>query len=199
MIKLLARMPLIVLLAFTITACGGGSSSIIDAIIDDGTDHSWKVGEKTYFAGDTNVHSVALGIDVLESTSFGFDREGNFSTSIVTMSFTDRGAGLYTIVSSFADLIDNQDQNPLGRFIFIAVKLISLQSSSDTTTYISFDDTGTVNVTSDSDNTLHFNIPSPINILRDSGDGFPELPFNILFTLIDIFEDLPLPSLPKPE
>ncbi len=198
MIKLLTRAPLMVLLAFMITACGGGSS-IVDAIVDDGSDHSWKVGEKTYYAGDTNVHSVALGIDVLESTSFGFDREGNFSTSIVTMSFTDRGAGVYTIVSSFADLIENQEQNPLGRFIFIAVKLISLQSSSDSTTYISFDDTGTVNVTSESDNNLHFNIPSPINILRDSGDGFPELPFNIFFTLIDIFEDLPLPSLPKPE
>lgn len=55
------------------------------------------------------------------------------------------------------------------------------------------DDSGFANITFDNDSNLVFNIPSPVNLIRNNGNSFPALPFNIHFTLVDIFEDLPLP------
>ncbi len=197
MIKLLTRAPLIVLLVFLITACGGGStSSIINAVIDANDDiidtlPRWNIGDMKFVAKSSKKNDL-LNYDVLTTTSLGINDDGEIVTSIVALSYKDRGPGVYTLVSSLEQLISRQTENPLGNFLLITASIINI--SNDSTTYES-DDSGFANVTLDSGD-LVFNIPSPVNLIRNNGDAFPELPFNILFTLIDIFEDLPLPSLP---
>ncbi len=214
MIKLLARMPLIVLLAFMIAACGGGSSiinaiadanddddsSIVNVIIDANDDiidtlPRWNIGDMQFVAKSSKKNNL-LNYDVLTTTSFGLNDDGEIVSSIVALSYKDKGPGVYTLVSSLEQLITRQTENPLGNFLLITASIINI--ANDSTTYES-DDSGFANVTLDNDSNLLFNIVSPVNLIKNSGDGFPELPFNILFTLIDIFEDLPLPSLPKPE
>jgi len=201
MIKLLARVPLMVLLAFTITACGGGStSSVINAVIDANDDvldtlPRWNIGDMQFIAKSSKKNNL-LNYDILTTTSFGLTDEGDVVTSIVALSYKDKGPGVYTLVSSLEQLLTRQTENPLGNFLLITASIINI--ANDSTTYES-DDTGFANVTFDNDSNLVFNILSPVSLIRNNGDAFPELPFNILFTLIDIFEDLPLPSLPKPE
>ena len=135
-----------------------------------------------------------LNYDVLTTTSLDLNDDGEIVTSIVALSYKDSGPGVYTLVSSLVKLITLQTENPLDNFLLITASIINI--ANDSATYES-DDSGFANVTLDNDSNLVFNIPSPVNLIRNNGDAFPELPFNILFTLIDIFEDLPLPSLPK--
>ncbi len=197
MIKLLTRAPLIVLLAFMITACGGGStSSIINAVIDANDDITdtlprWNIGDMEFIASSSKKNSLA-NYDVLTTTSLGLNDDGEIVSSIVALSYKDNGPGVYTLVSSLEQLLTRQTENPLGNFLLITASIINI--ANDSTTYGS-DDSGFANVTLDGGD-LVFNIPSPVNLIRGNGDAFPELPFNILFTLIDIFEDLPLPLLP---
>ena len=199
MIKLLTRAPLMVLLAFMITACGGGStSSIINAVIDANDDiidtlPRWTIGDRKFVASSSSKNSLD-SYDVLTTTSFGLNDDGEVTTSVVALSYKNNGPGVYTLVSSLEQLLTRQTDNPLGNFILITASIINL--SNDSTTYNS-DDSGFANVTLDGGD-LVFNIPSPVSLIRGNGDAFPDLPFNILFTLIDIIEDLPTPSLPKP-
>ena len=59
MIKILARAPIMILLAFMITACGGGStSSIINAVIDANDDITdtlprWNIGDMEFIASSS--------------------------------------------------------------------------------------------------------------------------------------------------
>ncbi|MEB8434021.1 hypothetical protein OO007_17410 [Cocleimonas sp. KMM 6892] len=199
MIKLLTRAPLMVLLAFMITACGGGStSSVVNAIIDANDDvvdtlPRWTIGDMKFAASSSKKNSLA-NYDVLTTTSLGLNEDGEIVTSIVALSYKDNGPGVYTLVSSLDQLLTRQTENPLGNFILITASIINI--ANDSTTYNS-DDSGFANVTLEGGD-LVFNIPSPVGLIRGSGDAFPQLPFNILFTLIDIFEDLPTPLLPKP-
>jgi len=201
MIKFLTRAPLMVLLAFMITACGGGStSSIVNAIIDANDDiidtlPRWEIGDMRFVAKSSKKNNL-LNYDVLTTTSLGLNDDGEIVSSIVALSYKDSGPGVYTLVSSLEQLITRQTENPLGNFLLITASIINI--ANDSTTYESYDN-GFANLTLDNDSNLVFNIPSPVNLIRNNGDAFPELPFNILFTLIDIFEDLPFPSLPKPE
>lgn len=199
MIKILTKAPLIVLLALMISACGGGStSSVVNAIIDANDDiidtlPRWTIGERKFIASSSKKNSLD-SYDVLTTTSLGLNDDGEIITSIVALSYKNNGPGVYTLVSSLDQLLTRQTENPLGNFILITASIINI--ANDSTTYNS-DDSGFANVTLDGGD-LVFNIPSPVSLIRGNGDAFPELPFNILFTLIDIFEDLPTPSLPKP-
>jgi len=187
-----------ILLAFMITACGGGStSSVVNAIIDANDDiidtlPRWTIGDMKFAASSSKKNSLA-NYDVLTTTSLGLNEDGDVVSSIVALSYKDNGPGVYTLVSSLDQLLTRQTDNPLGNFILITASIINI--ANDSTTYNS-DDGGFANVTLDGGD-LVFNIPSPVSLIRGNGDAFPDLPFNILFTLFDIFEDLPTPSLPK--
>lgn len=199
MIKQLTRVPLIALLILMMSACGGGStSSVVNAIIDANDDiidtlPRWTIDDLKFVASSSKKNSLA-NYDVLTTTSLGLSNDGEIITSVVALSYRDNGAGVYNLVSSLDQLLTRQLEDPLGNFILITASIINI--ANDSTTYNS-DDSGFANVTLDNDGNLVFNIPSPVSLIRGNGDAFPTLPFNILFTLIDIFEDLPTPSLPK--
>lgn len=191
------KKPLFVLttLLFTLTlsSCGGGSS-IVNNIIEDAIENrpGWVLNDLRFVASKASKNSF-LGYDSLTTTSIGLNNANEIVTSLVTLQFDDRGPGVYTLVSSFGELLNRQSANPEGKFLFIAASIINAANNS--TNYES-DDGGLANVTLNSANDLVFNIPDPIGLIKSSGDGFPDFPINIFFKLIDIFEDLPAPSLP---
>ena len=178
-----------------LSSCGGGSSDfndIIDDVIDTSDRPGWKLNGLSFVASKASKNSL-LGNDLLTSTSLGLNRDNEVVTSVVTLQYKDKGPGVYTLVSSIEQLFTSQTQNPEGKFLLIAASIINL--SNDSREYQS-DDGGLANVTFNAANDLVFNIPSPIDLISTSSDGFPDFPVKILFTLIDIFEDLPVPSLP---
>lgn len=182
-----------ILFALTLSSCGGGSS-IVNDFIDDAVENQpgWELNGLRFVASKASKNSL-FGYDSLTTTSVGLNSANEVITSIVTLQYDDRGPGLYTLVSSFDQLISRQSDDPQGKFLLIAASIINLSNNS--TEYQS-DDLGFANVTLNTANDLVFNIPSPVSLIRNSGDAFPEFPINIFFTLIDIFEDLPTPSFP---
>ncbi len=193
------KKPLLVFITFIFAAllssCGGGSSAvntIIDTIVDTSDRPGWELNGLRFVASKASKNNF-LGYDSLTSTSLGLNSDNEIVTSVVTLQFDDKGPGIYTLVSSFEELVTRQNSDPAGKFLLIAASIINL--ANDSKEYQS-EDSGFVNVAFNTSNDLVFNIPSPVNLLQSSGDGFPDFPFRIFFKLIDIFEDLPTPSLP---
>ena len=96
------------------------------------------------------------------------------------MQYDDKGPGVYTLVSSFEELVSRQNDDPAGKFLLIAASIINL--ANDSKEYQS-GDSGFVNVAFNSANDLVFNIPSPVSLIKASGDGFPDFPLNVIFHL----------------
>ena len=179
-------------LAATLSSCGGGSS--ISDIIEDAVENrpGWVLNDLRFIASKASKNSF-LGYDSLTTTSLGLNSNNEPVTSIVTLQYDDKGPGVYTLVSSFEELVTRQTDDPQGKFLLIAASIINQANNSR---QYQSGDAGFVNVAFNTANDLVFNIPSPVELFGSSGDGFPDFPFKIFFKLIDIFEDLPTPSLP---